>query len=117
MFLDDIGYVQHDRDEMEVLFTLLAPSYPYCVVPFSSPRIDPEVARAGGWGAQRGRAWRAGRRTMPVDQPAEPQAQVAAPELGGDALTQRQHGGRHGRDAVFFHFARQGGGNRQSVEA
>ena len=25
LILDDIGYVQHDRDEMEVLFTLLAP--------------------------------------------------------------------------------------------
>jgi len=25
--LDDIGYVQHDRDEMEVLFTLLAERY------------------------------------------------------------------------------------------
>ena len=25
--LDDIGYVQHDRDEMEVLFTLLADRY------------------------------------------------------------------------------------------
>src|SRR5579859_4965622 len=33
VFLDDIGYVQHDRDEMEVLFTFLAPSYPYCRVP------------------------------------------------------------------------------------
>ena len=27
VFLDDIGYVQHDRDEMEVLFTLLAERY------------------------------------------------------------------------------------------
>jgi DNA replication protein DnaC len=27
LFLDDIGYVQHDRDEMEVLFTLLAERY------------------------------------------------------------------------------------------
>jgi DNA replication protein DnaC len=27
IFLDDIGYVQHDRDEMEVLFTLLAERY------------------------------------------------------------------------------------------
>ena len=26
-FLDDIGYVQHDRDEMEVLFTFLAERY------------------------------------------------------------------------------------------
>jgi len=25
--LGDIGYVQHDRDEMEVLFTLLAERY------------------------------------------------------------------------------------------
>lgn len=25
--VDDIGYVQHDRDEMEVLFTLLAERY------------------------------------------------------------------------------------------
>lgn len=35
LILDDIGYVQHDRDEMEVLFTLLSPCYPYCGVPFS----------------------------------------------------------------------------------
>lgn len=27
LFLDDIGYVQHNRDEMEVLFTLLAERY------------------------------------------------------------------------------------------
>jgi DNA replication protein DnaC len=27
VFLDDIGYVQHDREEMEVLFTLLAERY------------------------------------------------------------------------------------------
>ena len=27
MILDDIGYVQHDRDEMEVLFTLLSDRY------------------------------------------------------------------------------------------
>ena len=27
VFLDDIGYVQHDRDEMEVLFTFLAERY------------------------------------------------------------------------------------------
>lgn len=27
LILDDIGYVQHDRDEMEVLFTLLAERY------------------------------------------------------------------------------------------
>src|SRR5947208_12951028 len=27
VILDDIGYVQHDRDEMEVLFTLLAERY------------------------------------------------------------------------------------------
>jgi DNA replication protein DnaC len=27
LFLDDIGYLQHDRDEMEVLFTLLAERY------------------------------------------------------------------------------------------
>lgn len=27
LILDDIGYVQHDRDEMEVLFTLLADRY------------------------------------------------------------------------------------------
>ena len=35
LILDDIGYVQHNRDEMEVLFTLLAPRYPYCAVPRS----------------------------------------------------------------------------------
>jgi len=27
IIIDDIGYVQHDRDEMEVLFTLLADRY------------------------------------------------------------------------------------------
>lgn len=27
LILDDIGYVQHDQDEMEVLFTLLAERY------------------------------------------------------------------------------------------
>ena len=27
LILDDIGYVQHERDEMEVLFTLLAERY------------------------------------------------------------------------------------------
>ena len=27
LILDDIGYVQHDREEMEVLFTLLAERY------------------------------------------------------------------------------------------
>ena len=27
LILDDIGYVQHDRDEMEVLFTFLAERY------------------------------------------------------------------------------------------
>ena len=27
LILDDIGYMQHDRDEMEVLFTLLAERY------------------------------------------------------------------------------------------
>jgi DNA replication protein DnaC len=40
LILDDIGYVQHDRDEMEVLFTLLAPRYPYCMVPFSLRLTD-----------------------------------------------------------------------------
>jgi hypothetical protein len=35
LILDDIGYVQHDQDEMEILFTLLSPRYPYCAVPFS----------------------------------------------------------------------------------
>jgi DNA replication protein DnaC len=35
LILDDIGYVQQSRDEMEVVFTLLAPRYPYCTVPLS----------------------------------------------------------------------------------
>jgi DNA replication protein DnaC len=35
LILDDIGYVQHDQDEMEILFTLLRPRYPYCAVPLS----------------------------------------------------------------------------------
>ena len=32
LILDDIGYVQHDRDEMEVLFTLLAERYEHLSV-------------------------------------------------------------------------------------
>jgi DNA replication protein DnaC len=27
VILDDIGYIQHDRDEMEVLFTFLSERY------------------------------------------------------------------------------------------
>ena len=34
--LDDIGYVQQSRDEMEVLFTLLAERYERCSVAITS---------------------------------------------------------------------------------
>jgi len=39
VFLDDHGYVQHDRDEMEVLFTFLKrPSHPaFCATRVHSP--------------------------------------------------------------------------------
>jgi DNA replication protein DnaC len=40
LILDDIGYVQHDQDEMEILFTLLSPRYPYCGVPLLLRLID-----------------------------------------------------------------------------
>jgi len=33
LILDDIGSVQHDQDEMEILLTLLSPRYPYCGIP------------------------------------------------------------------------------------
>jgi DNA replication protein DnaC len=36
VFLDDIGYVQHDRDEMEVLFTFLAERYEHRSVAIST---------------------------------------------------------------------------------
>ena len=32
LILDDIGYVQHDQDEMEILFTLLRPRPTYYAV-------------------------------------------------------------------------------------
>ena len=38
VILDDIGYVQQSREEMEVLFTFLAESYSYYVSAFS---LDP----------------------------------------------------------------------------
>lgn len=50
LVLDDIGYVQHDQDEMEVLFTLLEPRYPYCEVPHSlhlTPAHE-QCRKAGG---------------------------------------------------------------------
>ena len=43
VILDDIGYVQHSRDEMEVLFTFLAPCYPYSKVPSSLHQINSAV--------------------------------------------------------------------------
>ena len=36
LILDDIGYVQQSRDEMEVLFTLLAERYERCSVVITS---------------------------------------------------------------------------------
>lgn len=36
LIVDDIGYVQHDRDEMEVLFALLADRYERCSVLLTS---------------------------------------------------------------------------------
>src|SRR6202023_3988469 len=45
VFLDDIGYVQHDRDEMEVLFTLLAERYERRSVAISTNLIFSEWER------------------------------------------------------------------------
>jgi hypothetical protein len=39
LILDDMGYVQHDRDEMEVLFTLLALCPTQCELGYPSQRI------------------------------------------------------------------------------
>src|SRR6185295_19596456 len=43
--LDDIGYVQHDRDEMEVLFTLLAERYERRSVAISTNLVFSEWTR------------------------------------------------------------------------
>ena len=45
LVLDDIGYVQHDRDEMEVLFTLLAERYERRSVAISTNLIFSEWER------------------------------------------------------------------------
>ena len=45
MVLDDIGYVQHDRDEMEVLFTLLAERYERRSVALSTNLVFSEWER------------------------------------------------------------------------
>ena len=45
VFLDDIGYVQHDRDEMEVLFTLLAERYERRSVAISTNLVFSEWER------------------------------------------------------------------------
>ena len=45
VFLDDIGYVQHERDEMEVLFTLLAERYERRSVAISTNLIFSEWER------------------------------------------------------------------------
>ena len=45
LILDDIGYVQHDRDEMEVLFTLLAERYERRSVAISTNLIFSEWER------------------------------------------------------------------------
>jgi len=45
LILDDIGYVQHDRDEKEVLFTLLAERYERGSVMLTSNLPFPEWER------------------------------------------------------------------------
>jgi DNA replication protein DnaC len=45
LILDDIGYVQHDRDEMEVLFTLLAERYERRSVALSTNLVFSERER------------------------------------------------------------------------
>ncbi len=45
LILDDIGYVQHDRDEMEVLFTLLAERYERRSVIITTNLVFSEWAR------------------------------------------------------------------------
>jgi len=45
VILDDIGYVQHDRDEMEVLFTLLAERYERRSVALSTNLVFSEWER------------------------------------------------------------------------
>ncbi len=45
VFLDDIGYVQHERDEMEVLFTLLAERYERRSVAISTNLVFSEWER------------------------------------------------------------------------
>lgn len=45
VILDDIGYVQHDRDEMEVLFTLLAERYERRSVAISTNLVFSEWER------------------------------------------------------------------------
>ncbi len=45
LFLDDIGYVQYDRDEMEVLFTLLAERYERRSVAISTNLVFSEWER------------------------------------------------------------------------
>ncbi len=45
LILDDIGYVQHDRDEMEVLFTLLAHRYERRSVAISTNLVFSEWER------------------------------------------------------------------------
>ena len=45
VILDDIGYVQHDRDEMEVLFTLLAQRYEHKSVMITTNLVFSEWQR------------------------------------------------------------------------
>jgi DNA replication protein DnaC len=45
LILDDIGYVQHDRDEMEVLFTLLAERYERLSVALTTNLVFSEWTR------------------------------------------------------------------------
>ena len=45
VILDDIGYVQHDRDEMEVLFTFLAERYEHRSVGISTNLVFSEWER------------------------------------------------------------------------
>jgi len=45
LILDDIGSVQHDQDEMEILLTLLSLRYPYCGVPLLLRLTDNQSTR------------------------------------------------------------------------
>jgi len=49
LILDEIGYVQHDQDEMEILFTLLMRSaYPLAGAKFRLDTATPRQHQASG---------------------------------------------------------------------